>query len=128
MSDFYDTEAGHLSEIYDDYGSFSEPYSSNERRDYILAKGYCFRKEDVGKYVIVQNSRRNKKVMPTMYLVDRTLTKRMWWSPASYYAMIFNSKSAAEYQVKRYRYNKPRIMEIKPYMADIERFKEMYEE
>lgn len=126
MFDYYDTEAAHLSEIYDGAEDFFEPLTIQDRADYVAAKGRCFKKEDIGKYVIVQNSRRNKKVMPTMYLVDRKITKRMWWSPASYYAMIFEKKSAAEYQAKRYKFNDARVKEIKPYMADIEWFSEMY--
>ena len=124
--DFYDTEAAHLSEIYDGCEVYDEPYSRADRADYVSAKGRCFNKSDIGKYVVVQNSRINKKVMPTMYLVDRSKTKRMWWSPDSYYAMVFNNKSAAEFQAKRYKFNKPRVMQIKPYMANKEWFNEMY--
>lgn len=126
MFDYYDTEAAHLSEIYDDAEAYFEPFTIQDRADYVAAKGRCFKKEDIGKYVVVQNSRRNKKVMPTMYLVDRKITKRMWWSPDSYYAMVFEKKSAAEYQAKRYKFNNARVKEIKPYMADIEWFNKMY--
>lgn len=111
MCDF-GTEAEHLAEIEDYYFDDFEPYSQEEKYFYIKARGRCFLRKDIGKYVIIQNSRRNRGVMPTMYLVDRTKTKHMWWSPASRFAMIFNKKSAAEYQVKRYKYNKPRIIQI----------------
>ena len=129
MSDFdyYDTEAAHLSEIYDGCEVYDESYSSADRADYVSAKGRCFNKSDIGKYVVVQNSRMNKKVMPTMYLVDRSKTKRMWWSPDSYYAMVFDNKSAAEYQAKRYKFNKPRVQQITSYMANKEWFDEMYD-
>ena len=46
----------------------------------------------------------------------------MWWSPASIYAMIFEKKSAAEYQAKKYKYNKVRIKQITQEMADVEHF------
>lgn len=124
--DFYDTEAGHLSEIYDGCEIHSELYSSSERRDYVDAKGRCFKKEDIGKYVVIQNSRRNKYVMPKMFLVDRKITKRFWWSPDSYYAMVFEKKDAAEFQAKRYKYNNVRVKQITKDMADIKWFNEVY--
>lgn len=127
MFDFYDTEAAHLSEIYDECEIHSEPYSVSERSDYIDAKGRCFKKEDIGKYVVIQTSRRNKNIMPKMFLVDRKITKRFWWSPDSYYAMIFEKKDAAEFQAKRYKYNNVRVKQITKEMADIEWFNEVYD-
>lgn len=126
MWDFDDTEAAHLSEIYCG-AEIYEPLSTQDKADYIRARGRCFRKKDIGKYVVVQDSRMNKKVMPIMYLVNRQLTKRMWWSPASIYAMVFDKKSAAEYQADKYKYNKARVMQIKPHMADLENFIEKYD-
>lgn len=125
----YGTEAEHLAEINDfDFDDDFEPYSQEEKRFYVQARGRCFSKEDVGKYVVVQNSRRNKRVMPTMYLVDRAKTKHMWWSPASSFAMVFDKQSAAEYQAKRYRYNKARVKQITLAMANREYFEREYED
>lgn len=65
------SEAEHLAEICDyDFNDY-EPYSALEKQFYLKARSHCFSKADIGKYVIVQNSRRNRNVMPTMYLVDR---------------------------------------------------------
>jgi hypothetical protein len=126
MFDFNDTEAEHISEIYNDDEIHSKSYSISERKDYIYHKGKCFKDKDIGKYVIVQNSRRNRKVMPKMFLVDRRLTKRFWWSPDSYYAMIFEKKEAAELQVKKYKYNNVSIKQITKDMANIKWFNEIY--
>ena len=124
----YGTEAEHLADISDfDFNDDFEPYSQEEKYLYVKARGCCFSKDDVGKYVVIQNSRRNKMVMPTMYLVDRTKTKRMWWSPASSFAMVFEKRTAAEYQAKRYRFNKARVKQITPAMADREYFEQEYE-
>ena len=116
------TEAEYLAEI-SDYGfNDFEPYDDYEKSLYLDAKGRCFSRKDVGKYVVIQNSRSNQKVMPTMFLVDRNRTKRMWWSPDSSYAMVFNSKDAAERQANKYRYNKPRVKRITSAMAETEEF------
>ena len=91
----YGTEAEHLADISDfDFNDDFEPYSQEEKYFYVKARWCCFSKDDVGKYVVIQNSRRNKMVMPTMYLVDRTKTKRMWWSPASSFAMVFGKANS----------------------------------
>ena len=93
----YGTEAEHLADI-DDYDleesyedwersytfdakgrCFSEPYEDWEKKLYLDAKGRCFSENDIGKFVIIQNSRRKKDIMPTMFLVDRHKTKCMWW-------------------------------------------------
>lgn len=105
---------------------YSESYSASERSDYVDAKGRCFRKEDIGKYVVVQNSRRNKKVMPKMFLADRRMTSRFWWTPDSSYAMVFEKKSAAEFQASRYKYNNVRVQQITKDMADVEWFNISY--
>ena len=126
MFDFDDTEAAHLSEIYDDCEIESRSYSLSERKDYISAKGRCFRDKDIGKYVVVQTPR-NKRVMSKMFLVDRKITKRFWWSPDSYYAMIFEKKEAAELQAKKYKYNNVRVKQITKDMAYIKWFNKVYE-
>lgn len=64
--------------------------------------------------------------MPRMFLVDRRITKRFWWSPDSYYAMIFKKKEAAELQAKKYKYNNVRVKQITENMADAEWFYKVY--
>lgn len=114
----YDTEADHLAEIYD--CSFEENfYEDFEKKLYLDAKARCFSKRDIGKFVIIQNSRRNKSIMPTMFLVNRHKTKLMWWSPSSALAMVFEKESAAKFQAKRYRYNNARVKKITPAMCNI---------
>lgn len=83
----YGTEAEHLADI-DDY-DLEESYEDWERSYTFDAKGRCFSENDIGKFVIIQNSRRKKDIMPTMFLVDRHKTKCMWWSPSSFLAMVF---------------------------------------
>jgi hypothetical protein len=126
--DFYDTEACQQSAVYDGAEYYAESYTIEDRKDYIDAKGRCFKKEDIGKYVIVQNSRHNKKVMPIMYLVDRRITKRWWWSPDSHYAMIFDDKSSAERMLSKYKYNKVRYIKIQSWRAEQEWFNKCYGE
>lgn len=122
------TEAEHLSEIYDgcEYGYF-EPYSRAERADYIRAKNNRFAKSEIGKFVVAQTPRKNKGVVKLLYLVDRNISKRFWWSHDAMLAMIFDKREAAEFQARKYRYNKVRVMEIKPYMANLEVFKQEYD-
>lgn len=97
----YDTEAGHLVENCD--CSFEEDfYENREKGLYLEAKAQCFSKKDIGKFVIIQNSRKNKDIM---FLVDRHKTKSMWWSPSSALAMMFEKESAAKLQAMKYRYN-----------------------
>ena len=122
------SEAEYLADIYDDNFNNLDTYSLEEKQSYVIARSHCFSKEDIGKYVVVQNTRRNKNIVSKLYLVDRTKTKRMWWSPASIYAMIFEKKSSAEYQAKKYKYNKVRIKQITQEMADIEYFINNYTE
>lgn len=122
------SEAEYLADIYDDIYDYNfnnlDTYSSAEKQLYVIARSHCFSKKDIGKYVVVQNTRRNKNIVSELYLVDRTKTKQMWWSPASIYAMIFEKKSADEYQAKKYKYNKVRIKQITQEMADVEHFKQ----
>lgn len=114
--DFWDTEAGHLSEIYDDderrCSDGFEPYSTVERRAYIAAKERRFKKEDIGKFVVVQTPRKRNKVVKCLYLVDRSKTKRFWWSHDAIYAMVFNDKTTAEFQANKYKYNNAKVVEI----------------
>lgn len=48
----------------------------------------------------------------TFFLVDRRKTKRFWWSPSLRLAMKFRKKSAAEYSMKKLRYNNPEVMTV----------------
>ena len=121
----YGTEAEHLADI-DDY-DFEEPYEDWEKKLYLDAKARCFSESDIGKFVVIQNSRRKKNIMPTMFLVDRHKTKCMWWSPSSFLAMIFEKESAAKYQAKRYKYNNARVKKITPAMCNVEYFIDNYD-
>ena len=47
-----------------------------------------------------------------IYLVDRSKTKRFWWSHDAVYAMVFNDKSAAEFQAGKYKHNDIEVIEI----------------
>lgn len=124
----YGTEAEHLSERYDgcECGYF-EPYSRSERADYIRAKNNRFTKRDIGKFVVAQTPRKNKGVVKLLYLVDRYLTKRFWWSHDAIFAMVFDKRESAEIQARKYRYNKARVIEIKPYMANMKAFEQEYD-
>lgn len=123
------TEAEHLSEIYDDCCLVDfEPYSKAERAEYVRAKNLCFKKSDIGKYVVAQTARKKKSVVKLLYLVNRNICKRFWWSHDAFYAMIFENKEAAERVAKRYKYNNTRVLQIKQYMADQEWFREMYDD
>lgn len=113
--DFHDTEACHLSEMYDGddgYYDYFEPYSTAEKRAYIAAKECRFKKEDIGKFVVVQIPRIRKATVKRLYLVDRSKTKRFWWSHDALYAMVFNDKSAAEFQAGKYKHNTIEVVEI----------------
>lgn len=123
----YISEAEALSEIYDGFEGKLEPYSKNDRRDYVDAKSRTFKKSDIGKWVVTQKPRRKKGVVSTLYLVNRKLTKRFWWSPNSSYAMVFEKESAARIQAAKYRFNKARARLITPHMADKEWFSLCYE-
>ena len=122
----YISEAEALSEIYDGCEVCLEPYNKSERRDYVDAKSQTFKKSDVGKWVIIQKPRRKRSVVSVLYLVDRSLTKRFWWSPDSFYAMVFEKESAARIQASKYRFNKASVKQITPSMADKEWFSLSY--
>lgn len=125
MEDFI-TEAEALSYIYDD-GEYFEPYSAEDRSDYVNAKAHAFSPRNIGKFVVVQNARRNRKVVQFLYLANRNITKRMWWTPSAFLAMIFDKKEAAEFQAKRYKFNKARTKEITKDMAQRHQFEIEYE-
>lgn len=122
----YGTEAEHLTEICD-YDFEEESYEDWEKELYLDAKAHCFSKSDIGKFVVIQNSRRKKNIMPKMFLVDRHKIKSMWWSPSSFLAMVFEKESAAKYQAKRYKYNNARVKKITPAMCNIEYFEDNYD-
>lgn len=123
----YISEAEALSEIYDGFEGSFEPYSRNERCDYVDAKSRTFKKSDIGKWVVIQKPRRNKGIVSTLYLVDRNLTKRFWWSSDSFYAMVFEKESDAKIQSAKYQFNKAKAKQITSSMADKEWFSQCYE-
>ena len=123
----YISEAEALSEIYDGFEGGFEPYSKSDRRDYVDAKSRTFKKSDVGKFVVIQKPQRKRGVVSVLYLVDRRLTKRFWWSIDSFYAMVFENESAARIQASKYRYNKASVRQITSSMADKEWFTQSYE-
>ncbi len=123
----YISEAEALSENYDGCEVCFESYTKSERRDYIDAKSRTFKKSDIGKWVVVQKPRRKKDVVSVLYLVDRSLTKRFWWSHDSFYAMVFEKESAARIQAAKYRFNKASVRQITSSMADKEWFSLSYE-
>lgn len=123
-----DTEAEHLSDIEDYYEDSFEPYEDWEKKRYFTFKSMSFDKKNIGKWLVVQNSRKNRHIMPTMFLVDRHKTKMFWWSPSPRFAMIFEKESAAKYQAKRYKFNKARAIQISTLMANKEYFESLYEE
>ena len=123
----YISEAEALSEIYDDFEGSFESYTKSERRDYIDAKSKTFKKSDIGKWVVTQKPRFKRGVVSTLYLVDRNLTKRFWWSSDSSYAMVFEKESAARIQAAKYRFNKASARQITSSMADKEWFLQCYE-
>ena len=108
------TEAEALMDIYDDpnvYDSIFEPYTDYEKSEYIRRKSKRFNKCDVGKYVVTKYPL-FKKIVKVLYLVDRSKTKLYWWSPDAKYAMVFNSKEAAEERAAKYKYGKFKVIKI----------------
>lgn len=123
----YVSEAEALSEFYDGFEDDFEPYSKSERHDYVDAKSRTFRTSDIGKWVVTQKPRSKKGVVSTLYLVDRRLTKRFWWSPDSSYAMVFEKESAARIQAAKYLFNKASIRRITSSIANQDWFSLKYE-
>ena len=72
-----------------------------------------FRSEALGKYVILLRT-----IYGNLYLVDRNKTQNIWWSRDPYYAMLFNKKEAAEFQLRKLRFNNPRIIQIDESMIE----------
>lgn len=109
------TEAEALMDIYDDPAIYDDDiyrgYTDYEKSKYIRKKSKRFNKCDVGKYVVTKYPL-FKKVVKVLYLVDRSKTKLYWWSPDAKYAMIFNSKEAAEAQAAKYKYGKFKVIKI----------------
>ena len=106
-----DSEASHLAEIEDeDYLCEVNSYTFNFKQSKIKRKNYLFTKDDLGKFVIIQNSKYNN--FKNLYLVDRNKTKDFWWSFNTIFAMKFIKKSAANFQAKKYKYNNVKVIKI----------------
>jgi len=114
FSEDYVTEAEALSDIYEGCENEEdfEPYTDSEKRQFLAAKGR-FTPRDKGKFVIVQSTRVNRKLISRLFLVDRNKTKRFWWSHDAQYAMLFIDRAAAEKTASRYKYNNAHVVEIK---------------
>ena len=108
MFDFDDTEAAHLSEIYDGAEIF-EPYTKTEREEYKRRKS-IFPSSSKGKYVIIQKPRFS--TVKKLFLVDRKKSKRFWWSHDANYAMLFEKESAAKIQAAKLRFNNIKVIQI----------------
>lgn len=109
------TEAEALMDIYDDsfvYDDIYRRYTDYEKSEYIRRKSKRFNKCYVGKYVVTKRPLFKKKIVNTLYLVDRSKTKLFWWSPDAKYAMVFNSKKAAEAQAAKYKYGEFKVIKI----------------
>lgn len=109
------TEAEALMDIYDDPAIYDDDiyrgYTDYEKSEYIRKKSKRFNKCDVGKYVVTKCPS-FKRVVNILYLVDRSKTKLYWWSPDAKYAMVFNSKEAAEERAAKYKYGKFKVIKI----------------
>lgn len=106
-----DSEASHLAEIEDeDYLCKINDYTLNFKQSKIKRKNYLFTKDDLGKFVIIQNSKYNS--FENLYLVDRNKTKDFWWSFNTTFAMKFIKESSAKFQAKKYKYNNVKVIEI----------------
>jgi hypothetical protein len=111
-----DTEAYHQSEQYDgiegSYYAHTTLYSRVRRRKFIAEKEKRFSKKDKEKFVITQTPRKNTAVVKTLYLVDRSKTRRFWWSHDAYFAKKFDSESEAMNKALKYKYNNCRVIKI----------------
>lgn len=123
----YVSEAEALSEIYDGFEGNFGPYSKSDRCDYVDAKSRTFKKSDIGKWVVTQKPRYKKGIVSILYLADRNLTKRFWWTSDSSYAMVFEKESDARIQAAKYRFNKTSVKQITSSMADKDWFLLCYE-
>lgn len=108
------TEAEALIDIYDDsivYDDIYRRYTDYEKSEYIRRQSNRFNKYDVGKYVVTKRPL-FKKIVNILYLVDCSKTKLFWWSPDAKYAMVSNSKKAAEAQAAKYKYGEFKVIKI----------------
>jgi hypothetical protein len=46
----------------------------------------------------------------TLFLVDRSVTRKKWWTTKLYEAMKFRKYSSAEYSLKKLKYKNPSIV------------------
>ena len=114
MFDFDDTEAAHLSEIYDGEETESwTPFKTSTKKAYVKKNESNFKKEDGEKFVITQRPKHKKETVNILYLCDRSKTKRYWWSTSAFLAMKFDDKEAAEEQRKKYKFGDIKIEKIK---------------
>lgn len=60
-------------------------------------------------YYVITQGRNNL----TLFLVDRSRTKKHWWTTSLVDAMAFKKESAAEYSAKRLRYKNPCVVSYK---------------
>lgn len=93
-------------------------YDVYDRAEYVDKKFHAFSPKSIGKWCVVQKPKRKRNTISRLFLVDRNRTKRWWWSPDAFYAMVFDNESAARFQIRRYKYNKPKIMQITPAMTE----------
>ncbi len=61
-------------------------------------------------YFITTKSRKNEGV--TLFLVNRNINKKIWWTESLDEAIHFRKKEAAEYSLKKLRYNDPKIITL----------------
>lgn len=87
------------------------------RRKFVYKISHSFELSDVGKWIIFTYPRKKVNIIEKLFLVDRNKTKEWWWSPAAYYAMIFDTKEMANLRANKYKYNRPTVMQISTEMA-----------
>lgn len=87
-------------------------------KEKIKAKSRRFKKDDIGKYVIVQDPCYDKDLINWLFLVDRKKTKQTWWTHDAGLAIVFQKKNAAQLQARKYKYNNVKVVKIKESMID----------
>jgi len=87
-------------------------YTRSQKKAYLDNKSK-FSKDLNGKYVIIQDPKRQKSIIKYLFLVDRNKTKQWWWTTNSIFAKIFSTIEEAQAQLNNYKYNNVRIMQIK---------------
>lgn len=85
---------------------FEESYNENTY-DIIQEKAERLRKLR-GKFAIIANSKSGK----IMYLQDRKLSNERWWTYFLDCAVGFTSHEMCLEYLKKYRYNKPRVITV----------------